>query len=48
MKDKIKNNEWCLNYLFDFDQRDPDVQDVYHKIITRIINLEKPQTHERN
>ena len=39
-EEKIENYEWYLNYLFDKDQRDPDVQDLYHRIMNRIIELE--------
>ncbi len=36
----IKRNEYCLGLLFDKDHRDPVVQDVYHMIMKRIIELE--------
>lgn len=39
-KELIRRNEYCLNYLFEKDQRDPAVQDIYHRIMNRIIELE--------
>ena len=36
----IRRNEYCLGLLFDKDHRCPVVQDLYHAIMNRIIQLE--------
>ncbi len=43
----IRRNEYCLGLIFEKDQRNPCVQDLYHMIMKRIIELEnESHTHK--
>ena len=43
----IRRNEYCIGLLFGKDQRCPAVQDLYHDIMNRIIELENEHSNNK-